>query len=300
MTVDALDAADNINDFLARKIKNLRQLLSHEDFKGQFILKYAVKVDKFDLERDQLNQLMFLPTTQILYDSEHTFTELVFSFNTVRMREFHGELVRKTMIPNMITDYLLLQKKEAKDHLEATETGGLYPMVSCERFVVTHTDVNVLVYLIGYFYERDQEMMQNQFPILAFTKNLPFAGLKLKAENKALPIRGHMLKSFELSQCEIDKQVLVCLKSLLNSCQNITNLTLSHISSRLDWSELSYQFLTTVQQSLPFLHSLRVMNLSRSRLGDPLVSKLAEVLLAAPLLTDLDLTCIGMSGYGLR
>ena len=108
MTVEALDAADNINDFLARKIKNLRQLLSHEDFKGQFTLKYAVKVDKFDLERDQLNQKMFLPTTQILYDGEHTFTELVFSFNTVRMREFHGELVRKTMIPNMITDYLLL------------------------------------------------------------------------------------------------------------------------------------------------------------------------------------------------
>ena len=34
-------------------------------------------------------------------------------------------------------------------------------MVGCEKLVVTHTDTNVLVNLIGYFYERDQEMMQN-------------------------------------------------------------------------------------------------------------------------------------------
>ena len=67
-TITGHDEAENVTDFLARKVKNFRKLLVHPDFKGHFTLKLHLRVDKFDLERDQLNTNMYLPSTQILYD----------------------------------------------------------------------------------------------------------------------------------------------------------------------------------------------------------------------------------------
>ena len=81
-TANCHDEGLYLNDFLERRIKNFRKLLSHDDFRGQFTLKLNLKVDKFDLERDQLNTSMYLPTTQILYGEQHCFTELYFSFST--------------------------------------------------------------------------------------------------------------------------------------------------------------------------------------------------------------------------
>ena len=98
---------------------------------------------------------------------------------------------------NFIKDYLLQQSSIAREHLAKAETSGA--MVTCERLIVTNTDTNLLPFLIGYFHERDQEMMLNSFPILAFTKNLKVSEPKLKAENRALPLRSLQLLSFELS-----------------------------------------------------------------------------------------------------
>lgn len=80
VSFESIDAANSINDFLARKMKNLRLLLAHTDFRAHFALNLAIKVSKFDLEVDQLNSAMYLPTTQIIYDADHNFTELVLSF----------------------------------------------------------------------------------------------------------------------------------------------------------------------------------------------------------------------------
>lgn len=55
MSFKASSEADSINDFLTRKVKNLRQLLAHSDFRGHFALKLVIRVDRFDLERDILN-----------------------------------------------------------------------------------------------------------------------------------------------------------------------------------------------------------------------------------------------------
>ena len=51
----------------------------------------------------------------------------------------------------------MLQGKEARDHLESDAVGldCLVPMVATEKLVVHNVDLNVLGYLIGYFYERD-------------------------------------------------------------------------------------------------------------------------------------------------
>ena len=72
-------------------------------------MKLHLKIDKFDLERDQLNPKMFVPATQILYDEKNTFTELIFSMNSLRLREFKGDSnIRKPMIPNFVKGFLLL------------------------------------------------------------------------------------------------------------------------------------------------------------------------------------------------
>lgn len=59
------------------------------------------------------------------------------------------------MIPNFIKDYLLLQGEEARGHLASIENPTAAPMVTCERLVVTNTDIGVIPFLIGYFHERD-------------------------------------------------------------------------------------------------------------------------------------------------
>ena len=51
----AHDMADDVTDFLARRVKNIRKLLALADFQGQFALKFHVRVDRFDLELDLLN-----------------------------------------------------------------------------------------------------------------------------------------------------------------------------------------------------------------------------------------------------
>jgi Ran GTPase-activating protein (RanGAP) involved in mRNA processing and transport len=122
----------------------------------------------------------------------------------------------------------------------------------------------------------------------------------LKAENKALPILGSKIKEFELSQCEIDSELIKQLKSFLISCQNIKILTISHIGSKFDWSENVIAVCQSLQFSFPFLKHLRQLNLSCIRFGDRLVPELANALNSAPLLTDLDLTSIGLTGFGLR
>ena len=58
---------------------------------------------------------MYGPIVKILYDEQHTLTELVVSLNTEKIRDFHGELVRTTMIPDFVTEYLLLQSQNARD-----------------------------------------------------------------------------------------------------------------------------------------------------------------------------------------
>ena len=298
MSFKASSEADSINDFLTRKVKNLRQLLAHSDFRGHFALKLVIRVDRFDLERDILNQVMFLPATQILYDVDNRFTELVLQFHTQRLRDFHGEIIRRHMMSNFVKDYLLLQGTQAREHLAETETAGA--MVTCERLVVTNTDTALLPFLIGYFYERDQQQMLTQFPVLAFMKKEKVTMPAFKAENLALPLLSTQLLSFELSQCEIDVSILPLIKSFLTSCQNITNLTISHISARGDWQEVSEGLLKVLKQSFPFLTGLKTLNMSRCRYGDRLVEQLADLLLAAPSLTSLDLTNIALTGYGLR
>ena len=101
------------------------------------------------------------------------------------------------MMPNFVREYILLQSEEAKAHLATHEIGGFIPMVSCERYVVTNMDQNILSCFIGYFYERDQELMASSFPILSATKDTQTK--PLKAEQKALPVRNSDIVNFEMS-----------------------------------------------------------------------------------------------------
>lgn len=111
---------------------------------------------------------MFQPTVQILYDSEHCFSELVFAFNTKSIRDYTGVEVRRTLIPRFLNEHVLLQSKEAQDALMAAEVAGVVPMVACSKLVITNCDRNLVPLLIGYFWERDQQTLADSFPILAF------------------------------------------------------------------------------------------------------------------------------------
>lgn len=61
-SIQGFDASADINDFLQRRVQNFRKLLDHDDFVDHFKLKLNIVVSDFDLERDQLNTNMFLPT----------------------------------------------------------------------------------------------------------------------------------------------------------------------------------------------------------------------------------------------
>ena len=75
--------------------------------------------------------------------------------NTMAIREFHGELVRKTMIPNFIRDYLLLNNLSARDLMAESNDGVIPNTVSCERLVLTNLDTSILSSFLGYFFIRD-------------------------------------------------------------------------------------------------------------------------------------------------
>lgn len=77
-------------------------------------------IDRFDIERDSLNEVMFLPTSQILFDQQHHFTEVIFSMNTLQLVRFHDKLIRQELIPNYIEQYLLCNSPEAR---ELTDNG---------------------------------------------------------------------------------------------------------------------------------------------------------------------------------
>lgn len=125
--------------------------------------------------------------------------------------------------------------------------------------------------------------MLQEFPILAFYKNSKVTPTPtLRPENRALPLSSMQLLTFELSHCEVDMSILPLIKSFLTSCQNITSLTISHITSRLDWQEVSEGLMHALKVSFPFLTNLKSLNLSRNRFGDRLVEELAQALLSAP------------------
>lgn len=74
-------------------------------------------------------------------------------------------------------------------------------------------------------------MMANSFAVLgqsAQSQNSnDYSNVTLTVENKALPIQSTLLKSFELSQCEIDLEIVNRIKSFLSSCQNIGSLKIA-------------------------------------------------------------------------
>ena len=57
-----------IDLILQKKLKAFARLQELEDFKDHFTLSMNIIVDRFDIERDSLNEDMFLPTAQILFD----------------------------------------------------------------------------------------------------------------------------------------------------------------------------------------------------------------------------------------
>jgi hypothetical protein len=76
--------------------------------------------------------------------------------NTVPIRDFHGELVRKTMLPNFVKDFLLLNDKASMNLLAEQNNGEIPSIVSCERFVLNNVDNSLLPSFLGYFFIRDQ------------------------------------------------------------------------------------------------------------------------------------------------
>ena len=102
-----------------------------------------------------MNKSMYAPIVKILYDERNTFTELVFTLKTVALRDFHGEIVRKHMIPDFVTGFLLLQSEEARSQVDRDPEEIFPPTIQCERLVLTNIDQNILKHFLGYFYERD-------------------------------------------------------------------------------------------------------------------------------------------------
>ena len=95
--------------------------------------------------------------------------------------------------------------------------------------------------------------MANSFPVLK--QDFSSENEVIRAEHKALSLLGSRIRDFQLSQCDLDSELIKLLQSFLISCQNIKILAISHIGSK--WSENAITLCQTLQFSFPFLKDLR-------------------------------------------